>query len=63
MTETRADALAAHVRVAGHVTTHVEREGHYFVVAVQTEQCGRVILRDEVDWDWLRHHVLRSDDR
>jgi hypothetical protein len=62
MTEAQADALAAHVREAGHVGAHVEREGHYFVVAVQTRERGKVILRDEVDWDWLRREVLEHDD-
>jgi hypothetical protein len=31
----------------------VEREGHYFVVAVALPD-RRVVLRDDVDWDWLR---------
>ena len=57
MTEAQADRLADQVRRRAPGTVRVEREGHYFVVAVQLPD-RRIVLRDDVDWDWLRNHVL-----
>jgi hypothetical protein len=60
MTEAQADQLAWQVRatVSGKVT--VEREGHYFVIAVElADRC--VALRDDVDWDWLRRQLLLGE--
>jgi DNA polymerase elongation subunit (family B) len=59
MTQAQADRLAEKVRRAAPGHVRVEREGHYFVVAVETPD-RRVVLRDDVDWDWLRHHVLED---
>lgn len=52
MTQAQAERLADVVR-AGFGPAVVEREGRFFVVAVETEG-GRVLLRDEQDWRWLQ---------
>ena len=59
MTEAQADELAVQVRAAAPGKVTVEREGHYFVVAVQLPD-KRIVLRDDVDWDWLRRRVLEA---
>ena len=53
MTQTAADDLAARVREALGLPTTVTRDGHYFVVAVDTTT-ETVRLYDEVDWEWLQ---------
>jgi hypothetical protein len=57
MTETQARRLASTVTGSqGGVTATVEREGHFFVVIVETAS-GTFTLRDDEDWRWLRPRI------
>lgn len=53
LTETAALGLAAAVSQFADFTTRVQREGHFFVVRVETAD-GTVTLRDNEDWRWLQ---------
>ena len=56
MTQQLAHALAVRAAEVFECETSVEREGRFFVVAVEAP-IGRYTLRDEADWDWLRRQL------
>jgi hypothetical protein len=61
MTEAQADRLAEQVRAAVPADVSVAREGHYFVVSVELPD-RQVVLRDDVDWDWLQRRIAGNSD-